>query len=147
MNHFNKISVEHSSIPERALVIASPHIDRILNGDKTWEMRSRGCNIRGTIGLIRKGSGQIVGTVEISGTQGPFNLDALLANQDKHRIESELLSNPAFAKWNIAWVLKNVRRLSTPVSYRHPNGAQSWVKLDDTVRLALAQQINNLEVA
>lgn len=131
--------------PERALVIASPHIERILRGEKTWEMRSRGCNIRGTIGLIRKGSGQVVGVADISGNQGPFGLDGLLANQDKHRIAPEQLKKPAILKWNIAWVLKNVRPLPVSVSYRHPNGAQSWVKLDDTARLAIERQLRSLE--
>lgn len=44
----------NSEIPTRALVIASPHIDRILEGEKTWEMRSKNCRVRGPIGLIKK---------------------------------------------------------------------------------------------
>lgn len=120
----------NSTLPTRALVIASPHIDRILSGEKTWEMRSRNCRIRGPIGLIKKGSGQVVGLAEITGVIGPLSPDELLANQNKHRIDPKLLAQPAFAKWNRAWVLSNVTVLSTPVPYVHPNGAQSWVVLD-----------------
>jgi hypothetical protein len=52
-------------LPTRALVIAAPYIDYILSGAKTWEMRTRPTRVRETIGLIRKGSGQIVGVAEI----------------------------------------------------------------------------------
>lgn len=44
-----------------ALVIAEPWIGLILDGSKTWEMRSRATRKRGRIALIRKGSGQVVG--------------------------------------------------------------------------------------
>jgi len=48
---------------DRALIIDEPWISKILSGEKTLEMRSRHTKIRGRIGLIRKGSGLIVGDV------------------------------------------------------------------------------------
>ena len=117
-------------VPTRALVIASPHIDRILSGEKTWEMRSRNCRIRGPIGLIKKGSGKVVGLAEITDVIGPLTPAEMLANQDKHRITSQRLADPAVAKWNRAWVLSNVKAFRHPVSYVHPIGAQSWIILN-----------------
>jgi len=38
----------------KALIIADPWIDLILDGRKTWEMRSRNTGHRGWFGLIRK---------------------------------------------------------------------------------------------
>lgn len=68
-------------IPIRALVIASPAIDRILEGVKTWEMHSTNCRIRGPIGRIKKGSGKVVGVAEITDVIGPLSPAELLANQ------------------------------------------------------------------
>lgn len=127
--------------PERALIIASPHIDRILLGEKTWEMRSRRCTIRGLVGLIRKASGHVVGVVEIVGTKGPMDKDELIAQEDKHRITQDRLSDPKTAKWNVAWILEHARPLPSPIPYEHPSGAQSWVKLNDSVRAAIMKQL------
>lgn len=48
-----------------ALIIREPWIGLILDGRKTWEMRSHATTKRGVIGLIRQGSGLIVGTARI----------------------------------------------------------------------------------
>lgn len=127
--------------PTKALIIASPHIERILAGEKTWEMRSRNCTIRGLIGLIRKGSGTVVGLVDIIGVRGPLTRDELLANLDKHRATREQVDDPALAKWNLAWVLDKAHPLPHPIPYLHPKGAQSWIKLDDKARHAILQQM------
>lgn len=127
--------------PEKGLIIDSPHIERILSGEKTWEMRSRNCQIRGLIGLIKKGSGQVVGVVEIIGVRGLLTRDDLIANLDKHRRTMEQLDDPRFSKWNIAWLLDKARPLPRPVSYVHPKGAQSWINLDYKVRCAISKQI------
>lgn len=127
--------------PDKALIIDSPHIERILAGEKTWEMRSRNCTIRGLVGLIRKGSGQVVGVVEIVGVRGPLTRDELIANLDKHRRTMDQIDDPKLAKWNIAWLLDHARPLPRPVSYVHPKGAQSWINLDDKTRLAIAEQM------
>ncbi len=123
-----------------ALIIDTPAIDRILNGEKTWEMRSNNCSIRGTVGLIRKGSGQVIGLVDIVDSIGPLSSDEIMQNQDKHKISTERLANPAIAKWNTAWVMKNPCKLPVPILYNHPNGAVIWVKLDNVVQQAIASQ-------
>ena len=123
-----------------ALIIDSPAIDRILSGEKTWEMRSKNCSIRGTVGLIRKGSGQVIGLVDIVDSKGPLSSDEIMQNQDKHRISTERLANPAIAKWNTAWVMENPCKLPVPVFYSHPNGAVIWIKLEHVVQQAIASQ-------
>lgn len=132
----------NKNIPTKALVIDTPYIDRILKGEKTWEMRSRNCSIKGTIGLIRKGSGCVVGLADIVGVKGPLTPAEMLANQDKHRISTERLSDPGITKWKWAWVLENVRPLDEPVPYRHRPGAQSWVLLNDEARQGIAAQLS-----
>src|SRR4051794_29320880 len=49
----------------RAVPIRAPFVDWILEGKKTWEIRSRNTNIRGTIGLIKSRSLTVVGVADI----------------------------------------------------------------------------------
>jgi len=49
----------------KGLIIDTPHIDNILSGQKTWEMRSTQTKQRGLVALIRKGSGTVVNRPEI----------------------------------------------------------------------------------
>ena len=114
----------------KGLVIDEPWISLILEGRKTWEMRSRNTQTRGRIALIRKGSGQVVGIADLVDVIGPLNTSERRARRDKHCIPEEL--DEASAKWNTAWVLENVRALTAPVPYRHRRGAVTWVKLDDS---------------
>jgi hypothetical protein len=50
----------------KALIVREPWIDLILDGHKTWELRTRPTSIRGQIALIRQGSGQIEGVVNLA---------------------------------------------------------------------------------
>ena len=122
----------------KALIIASPFIERILAGIKTWEMRSTATKQRGRIALVRKGSGLVVGTVEVSDSIGPFTQAQMLDNADRHRIETDRILSGAVDKWKYAWVLRDVRPLAQPVTYSHPSGAVIWVSLDTATQSKLA---------
>lgn len=122
----------------KGLVIDSPPIDRILAGQKTWEMRSTATKQRGRFALIRKGSGLIVGTVEIVGCEGPLTPEQMLENQSLHMIDPARIRNGEVAKWTHAWVLRDVRPLARPVPYRHPSGAVIWVTLDPSTAAQLS---------
>ena len=118
----------------KALVIDEPWISLILRGEKTWEMRKTGCRIRGTIGLIRKGSGQVVGTAEITDNLPPLpDPAAYAAAEPFHRIPPARQRKAFEDGWRTPWVLANARPLSKPVPYVHPNGAVIWVNLDEKV--------------
>lgn len=54
------------------LIIREEPLDRILSGQKTWEMRSDHTRKRGRIGLVRKGSKAIFGIAEIVDSKGPL---------------------------------------------------------------------------
>ena len=109
----------------RAIIIADPWIGKILSGEKTWEMRSTPTKIRGRVGLIRKGSGLIVGSVEITDVLHPLDRRAAMVTKNLHKVSDiELLE-----KWKYPWVLKNVVKFKTPIPYNHPRGAVVWVKL------------------
>jgi hypothetical protein len=112
-----------------AVPIKTPYVDWILEGKKTWEIRSRSTNIRGRIALIRSKSLTVVGTCDIADVIGP------LTEQDVRRHASSKMGvSPADAygmEGYYAWVLEDVRRLRTPMPYKHPSGAVTWVKLDE----------------
>lgn len=110
---------------DRALIVADPWIGKILSGEKTWEMRSAPTKIRGRVGLIRKGSGLIVGSVEIIDVLPPLDRNAAMVTKNLHKVaDVELLE-----KWKYPWVLKNVVEFETPLEYEHPRGAVVWVKI------------------
>jgi hypothetical protein len=116
-----------------ALIIREDPIRKILAGEKTWEMRSKDVKKRGTIALIKKGSGQVVGIADLVNVIGPLSDDDMLDSIDKHQINIDRLYTGEVAKWRTAWVLDNVRPLRNPVSYKHPNGAVTWVTLSPDV--------------
>ena len=74
-----------------ALIVAEPWISKILSGQKTWEMRSTSTTKRGPIGLIAKGSGQVVGVVELVDVAGPLTRKQMLNSADKHQIPDEMV--------------------------------------------------------
>jgi hypothetical protein len=121
----------------KGLIIDSPHIDNILTGRKCWEMRSKATQQRGTIALIRKGSGTVIGVADLIDSRGPLSQGEMLATQNYHLITPERLAMPAVSKWRHAWVLKNAKALNRPVAYSHPKGAVIWVNLDDQVARAV----------
>jgi len=123
-DQINLISVREGNM-DRALIIRQPWIDKILSGEKTWEMRSASTNVRGRIGLIEQGTGLIVGEAALVGVGEKVDVYNQPFTFDKHHIHDlDLLK-----KWPVPWVLESVKRYDEPVPYDHPKGAVIWVKL------------------
>lgn len=125
----------------KALIVDQPWIDLILSGAKTWEMRGTGASHRGWFGLIRKGSGQVVGIARLTGSGQPLSTAEMVANIDRHHIPEQMIRSGAVAKWTTPWHLADARPLPRPVTYRHPYGAVTWVNLEDSVTRAIAAQL------
>jgi hypothetical protein len=117
----------------RGLLIKSPHIERILMGRKDWEMRSKSTRLRECIGLIRSGSGQVVGTADIVDCVGPFDRAGMLANMHRHHLDRAGIEGGLYDKWRYGWVLANARPLARPIRYVHSPGAVIFVALEDDV--------------
>jgi hypothetical protein len=107
----------------RGLVIKVPHIDRILSGEKVWEIRSSMTKVRGEIALIQSGTGMIVGRAEIVESIS-LSVEELKENFKKHLALTINYPKPH------AWVIANARRIA-PVPYTHPKGAIIWIKLNE----------------
>jgi hypothetical protein len=112
-----------------ALIIREPWIGMILSGRKTWEMRSRSTRIRGRIGLIRKGSGLVVGVADIVGCLPPLGAEEFASARDRHGVPAEMDEAVLAAGWCIPWVLENVRRLEASVLAGQRSGQVTWVPL------------------
>ena len=108
------------------MVIEKEWLDKIVAGEKTWELRSRPHKrvVRGA--LCEKG-GPIVATCTI-GQSIELSRENFAANFDKHRVPSEELDGFFKGRQIHAWPLSDVRRIEPPIQYQHPGGG-SWVKL------------------
>jgi hypothetical protein len=125
----------------KGLIIADPWIGYVLDGSKTWEMRSSKTSVRGPFGLIRKGTGAIWGIATLADVGRALTPTEMLASCDRHRIPPEMIRSGQVAKWNIPWILAGVRRLAKPVQYDHPSGAVTWVNLADDVSRAITDEL------
>ena len=129
----------------KGLMIRSPWIEKILEGKKTWEIRGSNTKIRGTIALIRSGSGTVVGTCELVDVVGPLTLSELRNNTRKHGVKLNLIRNTLPYKKTYAWVLSRVRTLKAPVPYKHPMGAVIWVNLTPQVTRKVLKETNDVQ--
>ncbi len=111
------------------LIIREPWISLILSGRKTWEMRTSPTSLRGRIGLIRKGTGMVVGVADIIDSLAALDASGLAATRDLHGIPPELDEKVLGAGWTHPWVLRNVQTLRTPVDAGQKPGQVIWVSL------------------
>jgi hypothetical protein len=112
-----------------ALIIKSPWIDMILVGKKTWEIRGSNTKTRGTIALIKSGSGMIYGEIDLVHSK-ELSLTQYRESRRFHGVKSEAASVLPYKK-TYAWVLEKPQIYVEPVPYKHPMGAVIWVKLTE----------------
>jgi hypothetical protein len=114
----------------KGLISKSPHIENILMGKKTWEIRGCNTKIRGEIALIKSGSGTVVGKCHLVDVIAQLTLADLEQNIDKHCVPiSEFGAVFGGYKKIYAWVLSCPKTLEIPMNYKHPQGAIIWVNL------------------
>jgi hypothetical protein len=122
------------------LLIRSPFVDWILSGRKVWEIRGSRTTNLGRIALIRSASGTVVGTCELAEAIGPLSVGDIKRNARKLGSTARDIGSRTPYRNTYAWVLKNVKRLRTPVPYRHPPGAVIWVRLPDAVERKINEE-------
>jgi hypothetical protein len=130
----------------KAIIIREPYISLILSGQKTWEMRSSRPQHRGLVGLIKKGSGHVVGTAKLIDVLPALSSGNYAEMEPLHRVSSIAQAEAIKRRWVNPWVLADVRRLPRPVPYRHKRGAQTWVTLEDDVAHKILEQIREAVV-
>ncbi|TPI65516.1 ASCH domain-containing protein [Mesorhizobium sp. B3-1-3] len=123
----------------KALIVREPWIDLILDGHKTWELRTQPTSIRGRIALIRKGSREIEGVVKLVDVLPQLSPSDLAESIEFHRVPSSRLQEVTQAGWLTPWVLVDAYRLSAPVPFTRPSGPVTWVDLDVEAMRAVQQ--------
>lgn len=122
---------------EKAIIIDEPWISLILRGEKVWELRSKRTRFTGPVGLIRKGSGTVVGTARLVGCLQPLSAGELSIHEPLHRVLGAEQRAAVEIGRVIPWVLRDALPLSRPVAYPHRSGQQIWVLLDSEVDAAI----------
>ncbi|KAB2310673.1 ASCH domain-containing protein [Betaproteobacteria bacterium SCN2] len=129
-------------VPTRGLVIMEEPLNKILQGRKTMELRSKHNRQLGPVALIKNGSGKIFAVAEIVESVGPMTYEEFQARAHEHAVEPERQRDVFFEKgWTHGWRLKNVIRLSSPVNYTHNPGAVTYVNLDADAIKELNRQL------
>ena len=101
----------------------------ILNGRKTWEIRSMRTDKRERVSLSPSGTALLLGDVEIVGC---IDLDAAKfdANVDKHCVPPHSREEVVGQyKKIVAWELARPRRYFTPIIYTREQGQVKWIDL------------------
>ena len=130
----------------KAVVIDEPWLSKILAGEKVWEMRSKRTRYRGAIGLIRKGSGHIVGMAKLAERLTALSPLDFARHEAEHRIPPSQQDEALRRRWHFPWVLEEARALPHPVPYSHRSGQMVWVRLDASVDLAIQQTLQITQV-
>lgn len=124
----------------RALLIRHPWIDKILDGEKTWEIRGSKTSVRETIALVPSGSGTVVGVCDVIDCVGPLTGESFFQNAKKAGM-LPIEANLGWYRKTYAWVLEKPLYLRHPIPYQHPSGAVIWVRLDDTVGRKILKEL------
>ena len=123
-----------------ALIIREPWIGLILTGTKTWEMRARATKLRGLVGLIRKGTGLVVGVAEIVECLPFLDAASLASTRPFHCIPTKMDAEVLQLGWVCPWVLRHARPLPRPVAAGQKPGQVTWVPLSEAANTAVAGQ-------
>jgi hypothetical protein len=120
---------------DRLLVVAEPWASLLVDGDKTWELRTTSTKVRGPVGIAAKGTGTIVGTVELVGAHGPFTSGEIAPYERLHRVPASSTSTYSGPKGLYGWEMTGAVRFEAQIPYRYPQGAVIWVLLDPPVEI------------
>lgn len=130
-----------TDIPTRALIVRPPYADLIVRGEKTWEMRTRPCKLRGPIAIAEGGNKRIIGVAVLTGSGEPIDADRMKDSLELHRIEPELQRDAISGGWRYPWILSDAIAFETPIPFVSRDGAVIWAKLDETTRHSISRAL------
>lgn len=107
----------------KGLIIKKHWGEKILKGEKLWEIRGSNTSYRGETQIIFSGTNLIYGTANLVDTKRMSTLD-LHFYFPKHLVTDEV----SYLKpW--AWIFEDAKFFDKPIPYTHPQGAVIWVNL------------------
>ena len=109
-----------------ALVVKKQWVDKILTGEKDWEIRGCATARRGWIHFAEsKAGGTLVGRARL--------VDCIRVPKAKFKNHARrhCVANVADVPYKniFAWVFEDAERFAKPFFYKHSPGAVSWVKV------------------
>ena len=111
---------------KHALVVKKRWLDKILDGEKDWEIRSSRTRHRGWVFFAQsKATGQLLGRARLVDC---FELSADTFEAHAHRHGVAAWSSLTY-KRAFAWVLEQAERFEKPFAYAHRPGAVVWVNV------------------
>ncbi len=125
-------------LPKTGLIIESYHMEKVLNGSGSWEMRTGISHKSEPIALINSGINYIVGVANLIAVNGTVDYALRKSDVHQHRIADECIQARRFDKWDVIWTLDQVQRLHTPIPLYQTDEAETWVNLDAQVQEQLA---------
>lgn len=111
----------------KGLIIKPYWGNKILCGEKKWEIRGQNTKHRGNTEIIYSGSGHRFGSATLVDSI-PITKTMFESSFDKHQIETWIF-NVNHYKHLFAWVFESPQFHSVPMPYKHPQGAVIWVNL------------------
>ena len=107
-----------------ALIVKEPWATMIVTGKKTIELRTRRTTKIGEeIYIAKAGTKTLIGKVTIQKCSS-LTKDEYHLLKDKHKAAGIYANRQIYG-----WFLSNPVQFQQPIPYRHPQGAQMWVKL------------------
>ena len=109
---------------KQALVVKKEWLKEILDGRKTWEIRSKSTSKRGWIHFAQsQAGGKLMGRARLTDCIRVPKKD-FPKHYNKHRV-----SNLKLVPYRsiFAWVLEDAEEFDKPFDYRHKQGAVIWV--------------------
>lgn len=107
------------------LIVKQPFADLIINGDKTWELRSRSApkqKINKEILLLS--SGFALGKIKITKCFEASKKE-LMMNSEKHQSS---IDDSTENYYSHVWEIDLIKKFQTPKKYNHLMGARVWIK-------------------
>ena len=111
----------------KGLFVKEPWIDLLLSGDKTWEIRGSDTKHRGPLFLIKSGTGQAFGLINLYETQ-KIPKEDFLKYAEHHKVYNQEVSYKNI--W--AWKMEKPRIFESPVDIKLKPGAVIFLNLEGT---------------
>lgn len=114
----------------RGLIVRDPYASQLLSGEKIWEIRGKPTQIRGPVVIVKAGTGQVFGTANLVRVLGPLDLEDLVTARELPEDEREEFERDGLPYCKTyAYVFTTPRPFARPLTYQHPSGAVTWVRL------------------
>ena len=112
---------------KHALVVKKRWLDKILDGEKDWEIRSALTRHRGWVHFAQSGStGKLMGRARLVGCHQLLSDEEFESHVHRHCVVKR--SSVPYKKV-FAWVLEQAERFEKPFAYTHRPGAVVWVNV------------------